>query len=257
MEKLLGMPPLASEGGKAVDHLVVYIHWLMFVLFAGWLCYYVFTLWRFNRVRNPKADYQGVKNHASSYLEIAVASIEAVLLIFVAVPIWIRHVDRFPAEKDSTVIQVVAQQFNWNFRYQGGDGAFGRQDMKFVANDNVFGVDPADEHGKDDIQTLNMLRVPVNKDVICYISSKDVIHSFKIGTMRVTQDAIPGMRIPVHFKPTKTGTFQIYCAQLCGNGHASMAGGRLVVMEKNDFDAWLAGESDKTKKASGKPQSYE
>jgi cytochrome c oxidase subunit 2 len=251
------MPALASENGKAVDNLIVYIHWLMFALFAGWLAYYLFTLWRFNRVRNPRADYHGVKNHASSYLEVAVASIEVVLLVFVAVPLWAKHADKFPAEKDSTVVQVVAQQFAWNFRYQGRDGEFGRQDMKFVSGDNTFGVDPADEKGKDDIQTLSALRVPKDKDVICYISSKDVIHSFKISVMRVTQDAIPGMRIPIHFKPNKAGTFQIYCAQLCGNGHASMAGGRLIVMEQSDYNTWLAGEMDKMKKAGGAAQSLE
>jgi cytochrome c oxidase subunit 2 len=118
--------------------------------------------------------------------------------------------------------------------------------MKFVSSDNVFGVDPADPKGKDDVQVLNEIHVPVNKPVICYVSSKDVIHSFRVVAMRVTQDAIPGMRIPTWFKPTKIGTYQIYCAQLCGNGHASMAGGRLVVQSQDDFNKWLASKSGAT-----------
>jgi cytochrome c oxidase subunit 2 len=71
------------------------------------------------------------------------------------------------------------------------------------------------------------------------LGSKDVIHSLKLVAMRVTQDAIPGLRIPFTFTPTKLGRFQIECAQLCGNGHAAMAGGFIVVQSQKDFDAWL------------------
>lgn len=243
MEKFLGLPPLASEHGQGVNDLLVYIHWLMIVLFVGWLCYFVYTLWRFQQRRNPKGDYQGVKNHASSYLEVGVAGVEAILLVFVAIPLWAKAVDKFPAEKESTVIQVVAQQFAWNARYSGADGTFGRQSMNLVSDSNPFGVDPTDPNGKDDLQVLNEFHVPVNKPVICYISSKDVIHSFKVVAMRVTQDAIPGMRIPIWFKPTKEGRYQILCAQLCGNGHASMSAGFVMVQSQEAFDAWLTSKS--------------
>ena len=87
------------------------------------------------------------------------------------------------------------------------------------------------------------MHVPVNKPVICYISSKDVIHSFKVIAMRVTQDAIPGMRIPVWFTPTKEGRYQINCAQLCGNAHSAMATGMLVVESQAAFDKWLASKA--------------
>ena len=151
--------------------------------------------------------------------------------------------DKFPAAKDSTVIQVVAQQFAWNARYAGPDGEFGNQDMKLVKENNVFGVDPNDAKGKDDIQVLNEIHVPLGKPVIIYLSSKDVIHSLKIIAMRVCQDAIPGLRIPVWFKPTHAGRYQINCAQLCGNGHAAMSGGFLVVESQADFDKWLKSKS--------------
>lgn len=240
MEKLLNLPVLASEHGQAVNSLMVYIHWLMASLFVGWLVFFLYTLWRFQQKRNRRGDYLGVRNHASSYLEVLVAGIEGVLLVFVAVPVWARQVDKFPKESESTVIQVVAQQFAWNARYPGLDGVFGKQDMNLVNSTNTFGVDPADAKGQDDVQVLNEMHVPVNKPVIAYISSKDVIHSFKLLAMRVTQDAIPGMRVPIWFKPVKEGKYQIYCAQLCGNGHASMAAGRVVVESQAAYDKWLA-----------------
>ncbi len=243
MEKLLGLPPFASEHGQGVNNLIVYLHWLMFVLFIGWGIFFIYTLWRFNRRRNPRGDYLGVRNHASSYLEVTVAGIEAALLVLVAVPLWAQRVDRFPSESESTQIQIMAQQFAWNVRYAGADGAFGRQDRTLISNTNLFGVDPQDPKGKDDIQVLNEIHVPIGKPVIASISSKDVIHSFKIPGMRVAQDATPGLRIPIWFKPVKEGRYQIYCAQLCGNGHASMAGGYLVVESPEAFAKWLASKA--------------
>src|SRR6185437_4141046 len=115
-----------------------------------------------------------------------------------------------------------------------------RQDMRFVSTDDTFGVDPSDPAGKDDIVTLNDVHVVVNKPVIIRLSSKDVIHSFKVIAMRVTQDAIPGMRIPLHFTPIKVGRYQINCAQLCGQGHASMAAGYMTVETQEDYDKWVA-----------------
>jgi cytochrome c oxidase subunit 2 len=242
-QHILGMPELASKNGAKVDALIVYVHWLMLALFIGWIIYFGYAVWRFRASRNPKANYHGVKNHASNYIELGVVIAEAVLLVGVAIPVWAKAVDQFPDVKDSTVIYVMAQQYAWNIRYAGPDGVFGRQDMNFVSSDNVFGVDPSDSKGKDDIQTLNEIHVPVGKPVVAYVSSKDVIHSFKITAMRTCQDAIPGLRIPCWFTPTKIGKYQVNCAQLCGPGHSSMTGGFLIVESQADFNKWLASKS--------------
>src|SRR5215472_15372091 len=137
MGKLLGLPPLASQEGAEVDKLIIYVHYLMIALFIGWLGYFAYALFRFHRSRNPKADYLGVRGHASNYIEILVVLAEAFLLLGVAVPMWAKTV-KFPDEKGATVIQIVAQQFDWNVRYPGKDGVFGKQDMKFVSSDNTF-----------------------------------------------------------------------------------------------------------------------
>src|SRR5215469_16431572 len=118
---LLGLPVLASEHGEMVDNLIIYVHWLMIVLFIGWLAYFAYVLFKFHRSRHPKADYMGVQTHASTYIEGAVALVEGVLLVGIAIPFWAQAVT-VPKEKESTVIQVVGQQFNWNARYAGKDG---------------------------------------------------------------------------------------------------------------------------------------
>lgn len=243
--KVLHLPPAASEHGPELDRLLFYVHLLMLVLFLGWSCFFLYTLWRYRERKQAQADYHGVRSHLSSYLEGAVAVVEAVLLVAFAIPLWARgaSLPNFPPEKDSTVVRVIGRQFNWMARYPGPDGQFGKAAPAFVTAENPLGLDPADPANKDDIVVQNSeIVVPVNKPVIAHISSLDVIHSFAVMSMRVTQDAIPGLSIPVWFTPTKTGNYLITCAQLCGNGHSSMRG-ILRVVTPADFGAFLKSKS--------------
>ena len=238
--KLLFLPEVASAHGKGLDELLIYVHLLMAALFVGWLAFFIFAVYKHRRSANPKADYVGARSHFSTYAEIGVAAIEGLLLLGFAVPLWAKSVDKFPEEKDATVIQIMGQQFAWNAHYAGPDNKWGKQDVKFASSTNPFGLDSGDSGAKDDITCLReKFLIPVGKEVICKISSMDVIHCFKLPTMRVTQDAIPGMSIPVHFKPTKVGDYTITCAQLCGNLHSTMRG-EFKVVEQAEFDKWFA-----------------
>jgi cytochrome c oxidase subunit II len=239
------LPILASdpEGqGAGVDRLIIFVHVLMGALFVGWIGYFIYVLFRYHKSRNPKADYTGVTSHASTYLEGIVALIEGVLLIGFAIPIWAHAVDQFPNAKDATVIKVFGQQFQWNGWYPDTNGVFATNSQKFVSGDNLFGLDKTDPHYKQNFIVPTSLEVPVNKPVILYISSLDVIHCFACRPMRVTQDAIPGMVIPAHFTPVKTGTYMINCAQLCGAGHFAMKG-ILKVVSAEEYQKWIAGKS--------------
>ena len=235
----LGLPELASVHGRDVDSLIVYVHLLMIVLFIGWSAYFLYAIWRFRRSRNPKADYVGTTTHATTWIEGAVALVEGVLLIGFAIPLWARSVDKFPDPSTSTVIRVIAQQFNWTARYPGADGKFGSNRIDLISRENPLGLDKNDPAAKDDVLAAgNEMAVPVGKPVIAHLSSLDVIHSFKVVALRMTQDANPGMSIPVHFIPTKTNTYQIQCSQLCGTGHSTMRG-IFKVLSQPEYDAWL------------------
>lgn len=246
IHKLLRLPELASVHGADVDKLIIYVHYLMAALFVGWLAYFVFALFKFSKKRHPKADYAGVTGHASNWLELAVAAIEVVLLVGFAVPLWARVVDDFPKEEESVNVRVIGRQFNWMARYAGKDGKFGKQDFKFVSSENPLGLHQkveaakaGDPEGADDVNVESgEMVVPVDTHVIAAVTSLDVIHSFKVTPLRITQDAIPGLRIPIHFKATKTNTYQITCAQLCGNGHSNMKG-IIRVVSTNDFSTWV------------------
>jgi cytochrome c oxidase subunit 2 len=82
------------------------------------------------------------------------------------------------------------------------------------------------------------------RSVTIDLTSKDVIHCFKVLPLRVCQDAIPGLNIPIHFKPSKIGRYTLTCAQLCGDGHALMRGIVKVVSEQ-EWNQWQKTESEK------------
>ena len=237
----LGLPVQASAHAGEIDQMIILIHYLMFILFIGWGIYFVWVLIRFRAKANPRADYTGVTSHTSSYLEIAIAAIEAVLLIGFAIPAWANRVNEFPPEDESTVVHMIARQFEWHAHYPGADGRFGRRDLSHITPTNVVGLDRSDPAAADDVVSINRMNLPVDKPAILYLSTQDVIHSLGIAEMRVKQDAIPGMEIPMWFIPNRTGDYQINCSQLCGLGHYRMKA-EVTVQSQAEFDAWLAEE---------------
>ncbi len=242
----LGITPNASLHGYAIDSMLEMLHWFMLLLFVGWGSFYAFTLWRFHHKKSPKANYVGTTSHLPTKLEGGVLVLEVVLLMAFAAPIWAERVDQFPTGPDVTKLSAVGQQFLWNFHYYGKDGKEGHRDIKLVSSANQLGLDRKDEDAADDLTAINEMHLEVNKPCIVNVMSKDVIHDFCIPNMRVAQDAIPGARIPLWFIPIKTGTYEIVCAQLCGNNHSLMKA-TLVVDTAADYKKWY----DETAKLSG------
>src|SRR5262249_18369020 len=140
----------------------------------------------------------------AKYLEVAVVIVEIVLLLMFSTPLWSTLKTRAASEmKDAVHVRVIGEQFAWNFHYPGKDGVFGKTSVKLMDAGNPVGVDRTDPYGKDDIVSRE-LRLPVGRDIIVHLSSKDVIHSFGVHELRVKQDLIPGMEIPIWFKVTTT-----------------------------------------------------
>jgi cytochrome c oxidase subunit 2 len=241
MLNYLGLPVAAATHAGEIDNMIVLVHWLMLVLFVGWGAFFLFVLVRFRRGANPKASYVGAKGKFAKSTEIAVAIVEIVLLVFYAIPAWATRVRAFPAEQDAVVVRVVAEQFAWNAQYPGPDGRFGRREVRLVTSDNPIGLDRTDPSAKDDITTVNQLTLPVNRPILVHLSSKDVIHSFGLYEMRVKQDAVPGLDIPVWFIPDRIGDYEVTCSQLCGLGHYRMRG-FLNIKSAADYQKFLDDE---------------
>ena len=237
LNKLLGMVPNSSAHGSGIDHMLELCHWFMLALFVGWFVFFGVAIFKFRASRNPVADYHGVTSHYSTHAEVSVIIVEAVLLVGLAFPLWGKRVLDFPTEEQGEVIRVrgIAEQYAWSFHYAGRDGQFAAQDPSSVSAANPLGVRTDSPEGKDDIVVKNELHVVVQKPVILEISSKDVIHAFAVHHMRVAQDAIPGTKVPIWFRPVRSGRYEIACGQLCGGGHYAMRA-FLVVESQDDFE---------------------
>ncbi|HJQ36618.1 MAG TPA: cytochrome c oxidase subunit II [Thermoanaerobaculia bacterium] len=250
------MPPDYSAHGPALDQLNAVVHWLMLILFIVWGLLFAYMLWRFRASRQQRALYHGTHSHLSTYAEAGVAVVEVILLVGFSIPLWYRWTQRPEPSKNPIEVRVVAEQFAWNVHYPGADGVFGKMNMKLVSSSNPLGLDPSDPTAKDDVVSLNQLHMEVNRPIIVRLTSKDVIHSFFLPYMRVKQDAIPGMEVPVHFTPIRTGgsdakqPWEIGCAQLCGLGHYRMRG-QYQVHTKADFAKWLAEQQPAVANISG------
>jgi cytochrome c oxidase subunit 2 len=244
INKLIGLPELASEHGLLIDNMLELLHWFIAILLFGWLAFYIFCLIRFRKGKNPKADYYGVRGHASTHIEVGVVIIEIVLLLGFAFPLWAKRVDDYPGTDLEVVkVRVVGERFRWTIHYPGNDGKFGITRGELIPGSKFgLGIDPNDRYGDDDFVSGELI-LPKGRNCIIEVSTKDVIHNLHLITMRIQHDAIPGTPAHMWFKPTKVGEWEMICAQLCGSGHSAMKGA-FEVMEAKDFDAWYKGKAD-------------
>ncbi len=225
-------PAAISEHAPALDRqflitiLVVGISFTAAQVGLGWM------VWKYRDTGKP--GDRAVYSHGSNRLEVVWTVITAVVFIALAVmgqSVWasLRLNDAPPG---SYSVEVVAQQFQWNFHYAGKDGLFGRTDPKLIDDGslNFIGLDATDPNAKDDAVTA-ALAIPVNRPVELRLRSKDVIHNFWVPQLRFKQDLVPGMEIKVHFTANKVGKYELACAELCGQLHFKMKSYMLVLPE--------------------------
>ena len=218
------LPKDVSDQGWRIDHLFYFILYLtgaVFIVTEGALFWF---MWKYDAKHNQDpVQYM----HGSHYLEVVWTIIPAATLLFIAIyqmNAWADTKMRKPGMNPT--LEVQARQFEWRLRYPGPDknGRFGNPDVLMGA--------------PGDIWTVNDLHIPVNEDILVSLKTQDVLHSFFLPNMRVKQDAVPGMIIPVWFKAKETGVYDLPCAELCGWGHYKMKG-RLTIESRAEYEAWL------------------
>jgi cytochrome c oxidase subunit 2 len=226
-------PAAISEHGPALDRqffitiLVVGIAFAAAQIGLGWM------VWKYRDT--GKAGDRGIYTHGSNRLEVLWTVITAVVFITLGImgqSVW-AQLRLHDAPAGAYTVEVVAQQFQWNFHYPGKDNVFGHTDPSLIDDSalNYIGLDPGDPNAKDDSVTASLV-VPVNHPVELRLRSKDVIHSFWVPPLRFKQDLVPGMEIKVHFTPTKIGKYELACAELCGQQHYKMRAYMLILPDE-------------------------
>src|SRR5215470_793233 len=234
-------PAPISEHAPALDRqflitiVVVGIAFTAAQIGLGWM------VWKYRDTGSATAD-RAFYTHGSNRLEVVWTVITAIVFISLGVmgqSVW-ASLRLHDAPPGSYSVEVVAQQFQWNFHYAGKDGKFGRTDPKFIDDGtlNFVGLDSSDPNGTDDVVTA-ALAIPVNRPVELRLRSKDVIHSFWVPQLRFKQDLVPGMEIKIHFTANKVGKYELACAELCGQLHFKMKSYMLVVPE-DELNSLLA-----------------
>lgn len=226
-------PAAISEHAPALDRqfmitiLVVGISFAAAQIGLGWM------VWKYRDTGKP--GDRAIYSHGSNRLEVVWTVITAVIFIALAVmgqSVW-ASLRLHDAPAGSYTVEVVAQQFQWNFHYPGKDNLFGRTDPRLIDDGalNFVGLDEADPNAKDDAVTA-ALAIPVNRPVELRLRSKDVIHNFWVPQLRFKQDLVPGMEIKIHFTANKVGKYELACAELCGQLHFKMKSYMLVLPEE-------------------------
>jgi cytochrome c oxidase subunit II len=229
--------PIASNW-EMMDDTVKLTFWVTGFVFVAVNLFMAFAIIRYRHRKGRRALYQPEDKKLEWWLTI-VTTVGVVALLTPGLFVWAKFVT-VPA--DAAVVEVVGQQWNWSYRFPGKDGALGATDASLITADNPFGIDPKDSKGQDDVLVSNPeLHIPVNKPVKILLRSRDVTHQFAVPQFRVKMDMVPGMVTYFWFTPTRTGSFNVLCEQLCGVAHFAMRG-RVVVDEEPAFQAWLASQ---------------
>lgn len=214
------LPTAASEEAASIDGLFKLELGVIAFLFSLIMVMVVYSMIVFRRRAGDAGD--GPHNHGSTRLEViwTIIPIIAVLYFGVLGAQQLQEITR--PEPDEMIVEVTSLQFAWQFTYP------------------------------DQGITSPELNLPLGRQVLFRLQSRDVIHSFWVPEFRMKQDAVPGMVTELRIKPTQIGQYKVRCAELCGTSHYAMLA-TVNVMEPADFDAWLAQQAAATQPPTPEP----
>jgi cytochrome c oxidase subunit II len=237
-DNLYWAPPNFTTGGAQIDAILNFIFWLTLIVFIAVQAVFLVYLVKYRRRPGHRAYY----SHGNNMLEIVWTSIPVLIFLGLAIysnRLWAELHSNPPP--DALPVNVSAFQFGWDFRYPGADGKLGEVEIDKISNENKFGVAEADEAGKDDFTSTELV-IPFGKPINIVLNSRDVIHSFYVPFFRLYQDVVPGRTISwVWFKVERPGNFELACSQLCGTGHYNMKA-PIRVVSQEEYDKWYAGK---------------
>ena len=215
------VPLVASEQGERVESLLWFVIWASVAIFTLVATVLIYSVFAFRAKPGDESD--GPPVHGNTKLEIIWTIVPTLLLAVMAVWAYIVLADNEALASVRVVVNVTAQQFAWSYQYP--DGSVGTGD----------------------------LHLPVDRQVELRMRSKDVIHDFYVKEFHVKQDVVPGITTTLIINPTKTGTYQVICAELCGVGHGVMRS-RVIVQTQEEYDAWLASARQQVAALGQQPQ---
>lgn len=226
--------PIASNWGT-IDDTILITFWITGAVFLAVVLFMAYCVYRFRHREGRQATYEPENKRLEWGLTV-ITGVGVAAMLTPGLFVWRQFIT---VPDDAAQIEVLGQQWQWVFRLPGADGRLGASDTRQVSLENPLGLDRNDPHAQDDVIVEGgELHLPIGKPVKALLRSVDVIHNFYVPELRAKMDLLPGQVSYIWFTPTRTGTFQILCAELCGVGHPLMRG-TVVVQEQGDYQAWL------------------
>ena len=226
--------PIASNWGY-IDDTILITFWVTGVVFIAVILFMAYCVWRYRYKEGRRAAYEPENTKMELWLT-GLTTVGVVVLLTPGLIVWN---DFVTVPEGAAEFEVVGQQWQWSFRFPGKDGVLGTTDIRKISDENPFGLNPDDANGKDDVLVEgDELHLPLDQPVKVLLRSIDVLHDFYVPEFRAKMDLVPGQVTYFWFTPTRTGTFDILCFELCGVGHYAMRG-KVVVEEESAYKAWL------------------
>ncbi len=229
--------PIASNWSY-IDDTINLTFWITGIVFTAVVLFMAYCVFRFRHREGRRAAYEPESKRLEAWLTV-VTAVGVAAMLAPGLFVW----DQFVTVPDNaTEFEVVGQQWQWSYRLPGKDGRLGAAATENVSADNPLGLSPDDPKGQDDVVIEGGdLHLPVGKPLKVLLRSIDVLHDFYVPEFRAKMDMVPGMVTYFWFTPTRTGTYETLCFELCGLGHSDMRG-VVVVEEDSDYQVWLLGQ---------------
>ena len=229
--------PLASNW-RYIDTTLIITFWITGVVFVAVIGFMAYCILRYRHQEGRRAAYEPENKRLEVWLSV-ITGIGVAAMLAPGLIVWQQFIT---VPEGAADVEIVGQQWQWAFRLPGQDGQFGLAGTANVSADNVLGISSADPKGQDDVVVEGgELHLPVGRPVRILLRSLDVLHDFYVPEFRAKMDMIPGSVTYFWLTPTRTGTFDILCAELCGIGHSHMRG-TVVIEPEADYHAWLQGQ---------------
>jgi cytochrome c oxidase subunit II len=227
--------PIASNW-DSIDETVTITFWVTGFVFVVVNLFMAYCVWRYRHRKEKLAHYEP-ENKKLELALILATTVGVVAMLAPGLFAWAKFIE---VPTDAAVVEVMGRQWYFNYRFPGKDGVLGTVDAKYISDENPFGINPDDPNGQDDILIASPeLHLSKGKPVKLELRSIDVLHDFTVPQFRSKMNMVPGLVTYLWFTPTRTGTFDAFCEQLCGIAHFAMRG-KVVVQEESEFKAWLA-----------------
>ena len=226
--------PIASNWSY-IDNTIELTFWITGIVFVAVVLFVAYCVFNFRHEEGRKAIYEPENNKLELWLTIA-TGIGVAAMLAPGLFVWGQYVT-VPA--GASEMEVVGQQWQWSYRLPGKDGKLGTSFTNLISPENPLGVNPRDANGQDDLVVEGgEVHVPLGQPVKVLLRAVDVLHDFYVPEFRAKMDIIPGMVTYFWLTPTRTGTFDALCAELCGVGHHIMRG-KVIVDTEADYQTWL------------------